>query len=127
METAIREYLQISRPSLLRLPKLTEASVVYSARVSIDALLDLADQGTRRKLGTNLAELSSPWRYRRDRLKPPTQRLGAVAAALGRIQAIQFLSTKGPGACVVIFTDNLGSSAYVEVNDPGGKLIERIP
>lgn len=129
IETACREFLKIAKPSELVLPTLqkTSAFALYSAKVSLEAVLDLTSLSIRRKLGTNRTELSSPWRYRRDRRVPPTHRIGAVAAASKRIQAIKFESTKGPGACFVVFTENLVEPAYVEVNDPSGRLMERIP
>lgn len=127
METAMREYLQIASPESLRPLQHAGALVTYPARVSLTTVLDLTSSTIRRRLGTNKKELAEPWRYRRDHRKPPTQILGTVAARDGRIQAIRYHSTKGPGECLVVFTDSLKTPAYVEVFDPDGNLIERLP
>jgi hypothetical protein len=98
----------------------------YTVEVEIDDVIDLRARAVRTLLGTSIAELGGPWRYRRDRKTPPTQRLGAVVAKRG-IAGLLFQSTKGPGACLVVFTDNLkrcGSS--IQVSDGGG-VLERLP
>lgn len=127
METAMREYTQISAPRQIAPASLPGAPATFVATVQLERLLDLTERSVRRELGTCRAELAEPWRYRRDRRKPPTQRLGAEAADGGRIQAIQYHSTKGAGDCFVIFTDAVEPPSFVEVNDPVGKLVERIP
>lgn len=78
-------------------------------------------------LGTNLPEIAEPWRYRKDRRTPPTHRLGAAAVRSRRIRAIKYCSTKGTGNCFVIFTAALVPPSFVEVNDLGGNLLERLP
>jgi len=123
----MREYTQISAPALLTPLRPPGALVTYSTNVRLEQVLDLTQQAICQQLGTSSAELAEPWRYRKDRRKPPTQRLGAEAAASGRVQAIKYRSTKGPGDCLVIFTDALVDPAFVEVNDPGGRLVERLP
>jgi RES domain-containing protein len=127
METAMREYLQIASPQSLRPLQPAGALVTYSAKVSLASVLDLTSPTIQRRLGTSKKELAEPWRYRRDRRKPPAQILGAVAAKDGRIQAIRYHSTKGPGDCLVIFTESLEPPTFVEVFDPDDNLVERIP
>lgn len=127
MDTAMREATQIVAPKPLAPAKLPGALVTYSATVQLEQVLDLTDSAIRKLLDTTLAELAEPWRYRKDGRKPPTQRLGAEAATGGRIQAIKYRSTKGKGGCYVVFTDAIVDPAFVEVNDPDGNLIERLP
>ena len=116
--TAMREYTQIAAPALLAPAQPPIAVVTYSAKVRLDHVLDLTDRAILNHLGTTSVELAEPWRFRKDGRKPPTQRLGAEAAGSGRIQAIKYGSTKGPGDCYVVFTDALVAPAFVEVNDP---------
>ena len=78
-------------------------------------------------LGTSLKELAEPWRIRRDRLKPPTQRLGAVAATSERFQGILFNSIIKSGNCMVIFTDKIIAPYFIQINDPEGNLIGQLP
>ena len=127
MDTAMREYTQIPTPTPLEPVSPTGALVTYSAKVLLERVLDLSQKRVRKQLDTNLAELAEPWRYRKDRRKPPTHRLGAEATDSGRVQAIIFRSTKGAGNCIVIFTGALVPPSFIEVNDPAGKLIERFP
>lgn len=126
-ETALRECLRIAAPARLRPVTPPGALVAYLVTVSLKTILDLTSPAIRRQLGTNPTELSSPWRYRRGHSKPPTQRLGAAVAAAGHIHAIRYRSTKSAGNCFAIFTDALDPPAFVEVNDPEGRLVERIP
>lgn len=127
MDTAMREYTQIPTPTPLDPSSPTGALVTYSVKASLERVLDLSQKKVRKKLETTLAELAEPWRYRKDRRKPLTHRLGAEAADSDRVQAIIFRSTKGTGNCIVIFTEALAPPSFVEVNDPAGKLVERLP
>jgi hypothetical protein len=123
----MREHTQISVPRPNAPARLPGAPSTFIATVRLEHVLDLTDRSIRRQLGTTRSELAEPWRYRKDRRKPPTQRLGAEAAAGGRIQAIKYLSTTGSGACFVIFTGALTPPSFVEVNDPDGDLVQRLP
>jgi len=127
MDTAMREVTQIAAPKTLAPALPPGALVTYSAKVRLDQVLDLTDAAIRKVLDTSLAELAEPWRYRKDGRKPPTHRLGAAAVNSGRIEAIRFRSTKGAGDCFVIFTDALRAPSFIEVDDPDGKLVERMP
>ena len=126
-ETSLREYLQVGSPARLRTTVHNTAFVNYVADVRLEKVLDLTKGAVRRTLGTNLTELKSPWRYRRDRRIPPTHRLGRVVAKVGHIEAIRFVSSKGQGICIVILTDALTPPAYVRVQDPQSRLIAQIP
>jgi RES domain len=98
----------------------------YTVEVEISDVIDLRERSVRDHLGTNLAELCAPWRYRKDRSKPPTQRLGK-AVAQGGFSGLLYRSTKGAGACLVVFTDNLKrSGSWLEVQD-GSRTLERLP
>lgn len=125
--TAMYETLQVPHTMPLSPPAHGTALVVYNVRVKLERLLDLTSSPMLRVLATTPTELSEPWRFRRDRRKPPTHRLGAAAAASQRIQGIRFASTKGPGDCCVIFTERVTPPSLVEVADPAGRLVERIP
>ncbi len=58
--------------------------------------------------------------------KPPTQQLGSAAAKRG-IADLMFQSTKGVGACLVVFADNLKKiGSRLEVKD-GTRVLERVP
>lgn len=103
--------------------------VVFSAKTSLDAVLDLTQGHVQHVLGTSPQELSGSWRLANptDPL-PLTQFLGKAVFDSGRYSAIRFPSTKRPGGnCLVIFTDRLTPPSFVEIYDPNGNLKERIP
>lgn len=127
-ETSLHEYFQVGASARLRPAVATAASVVvFGAEVRLETVLDLTDPHTRALLGTTLAELREPWRYRRDRRTPPTHVLGRAVAADGRIQAIRFPSTKGTGTCFAILTSVLVAPAFIRVHDPDSRLVAELP
>jgi hypothetical protein len=56
---------------------------------------------------------------------PATQRLGSVAANMG-VEGLIFQSTKGAGASLVVFIDNLTAGSLLEVSD-GKNILDRLP
>lgn len=103
--------------------------VVFSAKASIDAVLDLTQGHVQHMLGTSQKELSGNWRLSNPTGPlPPTQLLGKAVFDSGRYSAVRYSSTKhSTGSCLVIFTDRLKPPSFVEVYDPNGHLKERIP
>jgi RES domain-containing protein len=101
-------------------------SVVYSLKVSLNAVLDLTDARVVKKTGSSRAELAAQWRLHRK--KAPTQILGLAAFNSGNFDALRYRSTKNPkGICYVIFTQRLEGDSFVELHDPEEKFSERIP
>jgi len=127
VETAMRELLRIPVPQSLKPSNNFSTLVTYEAEVALESILDLTQYPIRHLFGTTLKELAEPWRFRKDGLKPATQRLGAVVATSGKFQGIRFHSTMKSGECIVIFTDEIAPSSFIEVMDPKGKLIGRLP
>lgn len=129
IETSTREALDIKAPKPLKPSQNFSALATYKVAVKLESILDLTQLRIRRQLGTNLNELAENWRPRLKgrKRKSPTQLIGALAATGGRIQGIRFRSTKKSGLCIVIFVDAIISPSFVEVKDPRGKLIERLP
>lgn len=106
------------------MPPVGMTRAIYTVQVQLSDVIDLRDHATCALLGTNAKELAGAWRYRKD-MKAPTQRLGRLAAKLG-VEGLIFQSTKGSGACLVVFTANLRSPSFIEVSD-GVKVLERMP
>jgi hypothetical protein len=92
-------------------------------------VFDLTDAGIQAVLQTDAAELTATWRLKQRRNLPiPTQTLGAIAFRSGRFQALRFPSARDSrGHCLVVFPDRVTSPSYVEVFDPYGELVGRIP
>ena len=127
-ETSLREYLQLGESALLTPRSEKEGAIVcFSAKVRVEAVLDLTHDDVQKALGTDDNELKSAWRYRKKRGVPPTHRLGRAIAAARRFDAVRFESSKGDGNCFMILTDALVAPSFVEVNDPVSLLTQRIP
>jgi hypothetical protein len=125
VETAHREGLQVMVGTPLR-PPAGVTRAIHTVEVAIKEVIGLRDPAVRALLGTSAAELAGPWRYRKDRRQPPTQRFGGAVAKCG-IAGLLFQSTKGAGACLAVFIDNLKhSGSFVEVRDGSG-VLERLP
>lgn len=127
VETSLRELLQVGASAALKPLPSAKAIVVFTADVRLEAVLDLTHEETLSALGTSREELASPWRHRRDRRTPPTHVLGRAVAEGGRIQALRFASTKGPGDCFMVLTQAIAAPAFVRVTDPESKLAQSIP
>ena len=127
-ETSLREYLQLGKSALLTPRSEKEGAIVcFTAKVCVEAVLDLTTGDVQKALGTDDNELKSAWRYRKKSGVPPTHRLGRAIAAARRFDAVRFKSSKGDGDCFMILTEALVAPAFVEVNDPISRLTQRIP
>jgi RES domain-containing protein len=124
VETSNREGLQVTLGTAVR-PPAGVTRTVYTVELRLSEVIDLRDPTVCALLGTSAAELKLAWRYRMDRKMAATQRLGRVAANLG-VEGLIFRSTKGVGACLAVFTDNLGATSWLQVS-VGKKVLERLP
>ncbi len=125
VETAIREGLQVTEGTSVK-PPAGVTRTEYTVEVVLTDIIDLRHKSVRLLLGTNATELGGPWRYRKDKRTPPTQQLGRIAANNVGVEGLLYQSTKGTGACLVVFTGNLRSTSMLQVSDPSG-VLERIP
>jgi len=105
-------------------------TVLFTARVQLDRVLDVTDPGVQARLATNPAELAAPYRpFQAAGGIAPTQELGKAVFEGRHAQAIRFASVAagGSGYCFAIFCDLLAPSAFVEIYDPDSILARRIP
>jgi RES domain-containing protein len=79
VDTANREGWQVTSGAPVK-PAAGVTRAIYTVEVEINDVINLRDRWVRTLLGTSVAELRGPWRYRRDRKTPPTQRLGGMVA-----------------------------------------------
>jgi RES domain-containing protein len=91
-------------------------------------VLRLDDPGISGLLHLSPVELQAEWRIPNARdVEVPTQRLGNIAYAVGRIEAIAYPSTVNPGGiCLGVFTERLAPGSFLETRDPDGMIHERI-
>lgn len=82
-------------------------------------------------LGTSIQELTGDWEtYNARDQESPTQQLGRACFDSGRFRGIRYLSSKNPGSnghCVAIFPERLLPDEFIEVFDPFGNLLQRMP
>lgn len=103
-------------------------TVLVSARLHLDRVLDITDPAVQAFLGTDAKELLLPWRRAQRRGAVATQQLGLAVFASGRFQALRYPSVRLAGrCCFAIFTDRLLPPAFVEIHDPDGNVPQRIP
>jgi RES domain-containing protein len=110
--------------------KPTPPHTVYHVEVKLSAVLDVTTEEAQSKLGTDLVELTAPWRLKSP--CAPTQQLGGAAFADSRFEAIRYpcapLHLVGQsGASLVIFRDRLQSGSSVKIYDPNGTWSETWP
>jgi RES domain-containing protein len=121
----------ITLPTLPAQAYVNQPVVEFTARCVLHQVLDLTVPAHQMQLETNYQELTGFWRELQDAGQTaPTQRLGDQAFHSRRFQAIRFPSSKlrPRGVCIAIFVDLLVPGAdFVEVIDPYGKLVSRIP
>jgi RES domain-containing protein len=115
-------------PFTLRTPPWT----LFSVDGVLADVLDLTDVEIQSRLGTNLAELTGDWRVTASLgLVPPTHLLSQVAYESGVVTALVYASAKNPahGTGVAVFADRLtlGGVSFLEVVDPNGRLVHRLP
>jgi hypothetical protein len=103
---------------------------VFHVEVNLTAVLDLTDPALHTRLGTDLTELTAPWRLKSP--GAPTQLLGSAVLADGRFEAIRYpcapLHQAGQGGVsLVIFRGSLRAGSTVKVHDPSGTWRESWP
>jgi RES domain-containing protein len=104
-------------------------TVLFTAKVELERVLDVSDPRVQAALVTNSAELTAAWRtLQQSGQLIPTQELGKAVFETLHAQAIRYPSAvPGGGSCVVIFSDLLAPNGYVEIYDPGSAFARRIP
>jgi RES domain-containing protein len=115
-------------PFTLRTPPWT----LFSVDGVLADVLDLTDIDIQSRLGTNLAELTGDWRVTASLgLAPPTHLLGQVAYDSRVVTALVYASAKNTaqGIGVAVFADRLTRDgvSFLEVIDPNGQLVQRLP
>lgn len=107
---------------------LTRPLVVLSVQGHLGRVLDLLDPRVRARIGTDEAELIAP--YLLDALKGETvtQRLGRIAYASTRFEAVRGPSAQRPGGhTIAVFPERVVAPSSLELFDPDGLLRERLP
>jgi RES domain-containing protein len=94
-------------------------------------VLDLTSEEIQRALGTTSEELTAGWRLTQARgREAPTQLLGRLAWASGRIEALYCVSAahRPDGRCLAVFPDRIAAPSELTVADDHGLLEpERLP
>lgn len=136
--TALKEVVAIFvvpalPPATLRTPPWA----VFAVDGFIESVLDLTDQTVLDALETSVSELTGDWRFSQALFEkgagpmPPTQLLGKLAYDGGSFQAVRYRSAKDPGGGMglAVFPDRLGAggSGFLEVHDPNGLIVDRLP
>ena len=108
------------------------ATVAAHATFDPGRVVDLTRPEVRRALGTDLNEMTGPWRVFRGRGLPPTQLLGREAYNSGRFLAIRYPSARNPGGvCLAVFEDRLRATTggdFLDLDDSAnGGPVQRIP
>ena len=104
--------------------------VHFVVRGRLQKVLDLTDAGVLATLKTTEDEMTGPWimgQVQGD--EAPTQILGRVVHAIGRIEAILFPSSKDrpDGHCLAVLPDRLKKGSWLEIVDETGLVKERLP
>lgn len=108
----------------------TQPWVFVTIRGILQSVLDLTDAAVMAAVGSNQQELTGAWRLAvSGAAEAPTQLLGRVCHDSGRFDAIRFFSSKNApsGVCLGVFPDRLSGVAFIEVFDPNGNLLQRLP
>ena len=103
------------------------ATVILNITAHLDSILDLTDRANQAALQTNPIELTLAWKWRMANRYPVlTHILADAAFKSDRFKAIRFPAAKGTDeANLVIWTEKLTGSSFVECNDP--QFPDRIP
>lgn len=104
--------------------------VHFVVRGRLQKVLDLTDAGVLATLKTTEGEVTGPWimgQVQGD--EAPTQILGRVVHAIGRIEAILLPSSKDrpDGHCLAVLPDRLKKGSWLEIIDETGLVKERLP
>ena len=124
-----RAYKKIEGLAPKVVPRTAPPVLLFSIKVEMERVLDLGDAGIQAALQTTTAELTATWRLRQNRQLPvPTQTLGRLVFDSGRFQAIRYPSARDPDQfCLAAFPARIADPALVEVFDPYGELLGRLP
>jgi len=129
--TALAEVALIFKhPQVPTVTVQTQPWVIMSVRGILLSVLDLTNADVVTRLGSKRQELTGAWRLAEAETgNPPTQILGRVCYETARFDAIRYFSSKNSptGICVAVFCDRLTGPAFIEVYDPNGNLVQRIP
>jgi hypothetical protein len=103
--------------------------ITYAIKVKLKHVLDLTDRAIIETLGTTFEELNGPWKEQLKNKKPvPTHILAHIAHKVDRFEGIKFRSHDQPRvANLLVWTDNIKSSSYIEVLDDTKTLWARLP
>lgn len=100
-------------------------TVLVSANVSLNRVIDVTDSEVQEIFGTNRTELRAGWRLQQERGETPTQRLGRAVFECG-IQAIRYESARWAGhLCYAVFPELLTGEACTELFDPQNLIPQR--
>jgi RES domain-containing protein len=109
----------------------TAGTIVPQVVLAHGRVLDLTRQEVRHALGTDLVELTAPWRGTAAPVLPPTQTIGQEAFNSGLFDAIRYPSVRNPnGVCLTVFVTRLvaGGPGYIDLDDSAhGGPKQRIP
>jgi hypothetical protein len=135
--TTIAEVAGVLRPPGSPVAIVFKPLVLMSVLGALTNLVDTTDPVVQTALGTNQQEVTGNWAQAQAKYlagtgpMPPTQVLGQAAFDAGGIAGLIYESTKSAtnGKGILVFTDRLAAAgSYVELyNEPGGKLLQRIP
>ena len=124
-----RAYKRVEGLEPRAVPRLAPPVILFQVRVELDRVLDLTNEHVQAALKTDTTELIATWRLRQSRgIAVPTQNLGRHVFNGGRFQAIRYPSARdSEGKCLAVFPERVVAPSLVEVFDPYGELIGRIP
>jgi RES domain-containing protein len=127
-EEANQVYLNVQAINPRAVPG-SPPTVILSARAEITTVFDLANPLIQQALATNLAELTAPWRlFQRAGGVAPTQILSQAVFDGQYAQAIRYPSAVVPNrCCFVLFCGLISPPSLIEVYDPNGNLVCKLP
>lgn len=100
-------------------------TVLLSALVRLNRVIDITDAEVQQRLETHRTELRAGWRLQQEQGETPTQRLGRAIFDSG-IQAIRYESARWTGHfCYAVFPELLTEGAYTELFDPQNLIPQR--
>lgn len=130
--TAHAEYHQKERFDLASDPKnslVANPTVHLTIQVNLERVLDIADPAIQTSLGTNVAELTGPWRKQMIRkLFCPTHVLANAVYADGNTQAMRYPSARDNAfSNLIMWDERISLPSFIQVRDTSGTLTARIP
>lgn len=133
--TAFQEYHHIN------LQLMWDMDDQFAARLAVTAMLvpqavlvptrvlDLTRREVRTALGTDLAEITGPWRVPAGPPSPPTHVLGQEAFNSGLFRGIRFPSARRPGGVyLAVFSARLAPGGSIDLDDSrNGGPVQHLP